>query len=956
MANPNQITEATKELLQRPGLEKLIAEAGNDVESARRAVVGMTQAYAEMGTAERVALIKALRADIKAQNPSVTPFNASVFVFQVIAKAEEEKDGIAANDFKSFSEFTQNRDPNHFHPDGLYGPRTKSVAFGNAAGSLSSLAEKGGDIKVPTFESLGGGKKKVNMNGTGVDGADSAETEAQRAARLAKEAQDQLDAENADKEKEGNRASKEDLEKYTFKRADVQYFEQVERENSNAQGLTADQLKKVSEGVRGYAFNEDGTLKTKNDDGLDRDYKNPTVQNQLRAAVREKAFESGVTDEQIDQLNFSVDKTRTRTIVGSFRAAENAMVNADNELSKKADQIKTHFEKPENKAYLEEQKVNIETIASLGNVREDQRGLYFKTNFVPPLEALAKKEEIEITKEYGIKIDNELAKLTKYDVLDKLVNIGYPQLVEVQKKNPDGSLMTKDDFKIAYDAQGREVRTPFKVPVMDEVKRPDEKALLPIEPNLNDVATKGALQAAGLIDENGSFKTLSYTAMEDNKPTQKTVSADEALKDPKKYNSAIKGALDTTYAFTDEEKKVNKYGGANLDKNIVKAKISTLKAEEEKAVAAEVTRLEGERDVKIENSPSNVVLKEAFNRDDSAKIQEGKAATSTLGKYEEANRFYKLASDYETNRQIAELTGNGVDGRERTALRKQGDVIEAAHKVRITASEKEVKGLEKALLTEKDEAAKAALQSKLESAQTALGALKEIPKNFDQRDKVQMISVNIGNGDLIHVDAATKKELQQKQAEVKAALDAEKDAAKEAAKAEEKAAKEAAKAAKAEEAPKADVATKVAETVVAATPAAVATPAVAPVVEAVADAVAPKSKGTVELSDEVIGLLAQIRIDAVELQAPAAALGNNFADQKAAKADWGKAVNALEKDLKALKALNKKDVDEGTDFDIGMEDTIAKVKELGVVVTDKFKIDETQTIQNLKTKSESQQR
>lgn len=964
MAEP--IIEVTPEGAEnRDKLEELAKKAGNNVADARTAVIEITQEYANMDVAARKQLIQAARAKIRDTKPGVGAFDANVFVFQVVVRAEENKDGNPLDDFKFFSEFNENRDPNHFHPDGLYGPRTKSVAFGSDKDKLNNIADKldkivatGGNIPIPTREGLG-----------------ERESEADKAARLAREQAEKdkaaKDAAEA-KKREGNRASAEDIEKYTFKRAGVQYLEEVKAKNPTAKKSewTVETMGKAQEAVREYLFNEDGTLKTNAEDGRKIDIKNPTVQDQLREAIRTKTKELGATDDMIEKLSFSSSKTKTRTIVGSFETAENAMINADNVLSEKSVEIKAHFSDPKNKEYLESKGINTENIVELANVREDQRGLYFKTNFVPGLQALAEKEAIEIRKEYDVKIADEQAKLLKYKVLDNIVEIGYPRLVEVQKVDAKGEKMFKDTFKIAYDANGVEQRTPIRTPIMDEVKRPDEKSLVPIKANMtvedikNDVAIRGALAEAGLItvdaDKNITVNTLSYTVNVNGKDESRSVDALTALNDPKKYNTAIKAALDSKYAFTEDEIKKNEFGGAKLDKGIINKKIDKIEAVEIEAVKKEVVRLEGERDVKIENSPSNVKLRDAFDARDSDRIKEGKAATSALGKYEQANAFYKKAAAYETARQIDELTGDGVTGRERRDLRKMGDAIEKEQKARVKAAQDEVKRLEddvkrfdadekkaaEAAKKEGKEAAssdtgkKEALQGKVEAAKKELEILTAVPKSFDQRDRVEMININSGGQDLIHVDAVTKKELKTRQAKQKAA---EAEALQETKDAEKAAKAEADKAAKAE-------ADKVKAEKAKAEPAKTEAKAA----DAVTPAEAPKAKGpvSIELTEEINALLEKIKSDAKGAQGAASALGDGFSDQKNAKKDWKGAVDLLEDDLKALKKFAKQDKAEGSEFDIAVEQTL---KDAGVVVNKDLKLDEKQTIQSIKDKA-SQQR
>jgi hypothetical protein len=188
---------------------------------------------------------------------------------------------------------------------------------------------------------------------------------------------------------------------------------------------------------------------------------------------------------------------------------------------------------------------------------------------------------------------------------------------------------------------------------------------------------------------------------------------------------------------------------------------------------------------------------------------------------------------------------------------------------------------------------------------------------------------------LIHVDATTDKELK-----------AKKTAEVNAAKAE--AAKAAAEAAPAVEAKPVEVVKTAAVAV-----AAVATP----VVEAVKPAetvVAEDNKpalAIVALTDDVKALIEKIKVDAAALEVPAKALDNKF-DARGAKANWNTAVKLIKGDLEALKGLSKQDVAEGSDFDVALAGALAATKDLGVVVSDKFKLDEKQTIQNLKAKTE----
>ncbi len=890
-------------------------------------------------------------------------FSGVTFAFQAIVKGEELKDGNATNTFEEFSTFKSNIGGKvRMHPDGRYGPITHGVTFAQFD-KLEALVATGGTIPHYSVEERSVAKGKAEGKGKGgkssvenatdlANGKSGGETDAERAAREAREreAAEKAKADAAaakaaeDAKKKANRASPEDLDKYTFKRAQVQYFERVIKENKTAAGFTTEQLEGITKAVREYAFDADGNVKKTSEDGRKFDIKNDIVQQQLRSKVYEKTKALGVSEADIEKLSFTLDKNeRTRTIVGGFTAAENAMVRADEALSKQAEKIKAHVESSDNKAYLEGKGISIEKVVDLkSDVAEDKRGVYFKTNFVPPLQSLAEKERVEITKEYAEKIDNEKAKLLKYDVLQRIVNAGYPQLVEVQKVDEKGGLVFKDKVKVDYNAQGDEVRTTTKVPVMDEVKQPDAKDIRPIEPNLNDRATKEAMLAAGLIDENGAFKTLSYTVKVNGVEEARTVAADVALKDPKQYSVAIKSALDTVYAFTEEEVKANKEGGAYLDRFIVTKKVGKQQEEEKIAVEKEVTRLEKERDVKIENSPSNVMLRDSYLADDSDRIKQGKMAKSVLGKYEEANNLYKMAAQYETERQIDELSMDGTTRKERKGQKQAANDIEEFLAKRVAAAEKEVKELEKAEKAEKDETKKQALTDKLASAKETLKALNPLKdqkidhsKSFDTKDRVDIINVNLGGQDLIHVDAVTKKELAKKQADLKAEAEKDEEGKLGVTGNDKEGVGKNKKGVDEEKTPSKST-------------------------QQVLDQSKAKTQETLAgISEEVQKLLADINTHVGALREPASALDNGFSGEKAqkeAKKSWNKAVGELEDDLKELKKLNAKDKESGTAFDTAMEATLNKARDAGVVVTDKFEVDEKQTIQNFKDKSEKQQR
>lgn len=878
-------------------------------------------------------------------NVNKSKVDATAFAFQTVVRAVELDDGRPTNTFPQFSKFRANTPQEH--PDGRFGPLTNAVYLGEGNGKVNALnalvarAEEREAALAKQKES----KERENDYLTTDNGG---ETPEQKAARLKKE-QDEAARKKAEEEKP-LKASADDVARYTFTRAQVQYVEQIAKNNPAAKGsFTAEQLKGISDAVSDYAF-KDGAIKRENEQGMKRDYKSDNIQAQLRDEVRKhlvkpemSASEVSAIENKIAGLTFNVGNTKTRSIVGTFAATEASVENADKALSKKGDAIQQYFQQGENKAILEAAKIKTDKFLSLTTeVEENQRGVYFKAAYVPALNVLADDEKKKITAEYKTKIDAEKAKLLKYEFMEQIVSNGYPAMLAVTTK--------QEVIKKGFDAAGN----PIDKKSTQEIKTGevvDKNKVFSITADLNNKAMKDALVATGLVDEKtGAIKELTYKATKldekgqpvlvDGKPVteEKKVMADVALKDPTTYHDAIKSALDEKFAFTKEEQEANKVKGAVLDKNIIRTKIATENVKEKEAVAKEVIRLENERDVKIENSPSRVMLNEAFDPKDSQRIADGQAAKSILGKYEEAIKYYNDAAKYQTKRQLFELTGKGADRKERGELDDDAGKIEKSMKRRINAAEEDVKTLEAQLKVETDEAKKGAAQAKLTAAKEGLKALTDVPKKFDQKDRVDYLEVRFKDADLVHVDADTKKEAKQK----KTAATAKEQAntvteTNDAQPSKEEDGKGNRKVKKGKE-------TKASEP----------TTNVAPVTN---DAVAnvqktEPQKAIVELTGEVNALIAKISGELNSLEAPIEK--NEFTDKKAVKKSenaFDDAIKALNKDLGALRKLNEKDEAVDTDFDKAVAGFRKQAEELGVVVTDDFKVEKQASLQGIKDKN-----
>ena len=481
------------------------------------------------------------------------PFNSGAYAFQALLYVIESENGNRVDTFPAFSTFRSAK-TGQSHPDGKFGPLTKAVFLG-----------KEYDKKRHVYVDAPPNAFNLLADGPVVPAGKSA-------AQLAAEAAARLAAEEAATRARLENASPEDAKAFTFKRAQMQYLEAVKsglpsngfhaavNPHSAANNFTTAQLKGISDAVNEFSF-QNGKL-------VDRDYKNPATIAQLRAAVLEKTRDLGVSEAQISQLNFSTDKTRTRSLAGNFGLAEKAVIAADGSLQQQAAALKAHFE--QNAAFLEKAGTRAQFVSNLADLPEEKRGLYFKTAYVPTLNMLASKERIDISAEYQAKIENQ------------------------------------------------------------------------------------------------------------------------------------------------------RYQGP-----------------------AVIAKLEQEREAKIANAPSNQLLKQA---------------TDSLKDYKDAMGIYAKASDYETQRKIFELSDGKLDHKEKVALRKLGDSVEDELRLHKEMAKSRVSILEGNVKTETDPLKKAALQTNLANAQDTLASLTDLPKNFDQRDKVAMVRVDLGNDPLIHVDGASRKE------------------------------------------------------------------------------------------------------------------------------------------------------------------------------------------------------
>ncbi len=917
------------------------AEKLPTIDEQRTLLADIMKQFNALSRAQKIAAIKEAQQDLLGRNPK--GYDSGVFIFQGFMDAVELSDG-ERDDFGKYSSatyFDKNR--------GSLGPNTRGLLtldFANDAKYSAMVVEPVIEPKNPPTN--GNTQKDYEQTET-------VETEADKAARLkreedarkAKEEADRKAAEEAAKPKPLV-ASADDIARYTFKRSQIQYFENVSKHNPAAKGFTAAELKEVDEAVRAYAF-KDGELRKENDQGMTRDYGSKTVADQLRAAVRSKLVKETSTpaevaaiEAKIKTLSFDTGSTKTRSIVGTFTAAENAMINADNALSKQGDVIQAFFKQDENKKILDAAKIRTDGFAALAGVDESQRGVYFATAYIPALKTVAQEQEKVIRAEYQVKIDNENtkfknavdaenAKLRKYAYMEQIATIGYPLMIDEYKD------VTKEKIKFE---NGVETKTPYTVKEKTGRQIPDPRSLQAFSAKLEDPAVRDALVATGLMDDKGNYVPLTY---KDAKGVEKTITADVALKNPsKEYSDAMKPVLDAKFAFDEKEQKANAVKGANLDQGIVLNKIAVEKDKTSRDVQQAILKLTkehdetlkklvSERDVAIENSSANVLLRDSLDPKDGARIKAGEAATSALGKYEEAVKFYNMAASYQTTRLTKETSGGKATKGERGDLKELGDDIEKIRKTRVALAEAEVKKLEEAVKATADEAKKGALSTKLEAAKSNLKALNEIPKDFDQKDRVNMMLVTVGNTPLIAVDADSREEKKQKVAALKAAETEKKEAEKPAEKSKDQKAAEEKKTSKAVPAP-----AKTEQT----------TTKVEPIKQA-----APIKPQIVELTGEVNALIAKIQSELGELKAPQEKGDWVSKDQaKASKKAWDKAVDALSDDLKSLKKLNEQDKATGTSFDAKLAETLDKARELGVVVTSEFKLEESQTIQNLKAK------